>query len=132
MFFQPNEENALTNGAKERVQTSEEKKSGFGVSLMCIGFYSKMVELYRATNQPPAPAPGYRGRDNPGGKRMFKKFIERIIAAKDRQDAIDNVFYGTVWKDGTIIQWGIDIAYQYDKITWKEHQMLFNLINKMA
>lgn len=63
---------------------------------------------------------------------MFKKFIQRIIAAKDRQDAIDNVFYGTVWKDGTIIQWGIDIAYQYDKITWKEHQMLLKLIEKMA
>lgn len=63
---------------------------------------------------------------------MFKKFIERIIAAENRQDAIDNVFYGTVWEDGKIVQYGIDIAFQHEKITWKEHQMLLNLINKMA
>lgn len=54
---------------------------------------------------------------------MFKKFIERIIAAKDRQDAIENVFYG---------ENGIDMAYQKEKITWKEHQMLLALIEKMA
>ena len=55
--------------------------------------------------------------------KMFKKFIERIIAAKDRQDAIENVFYG---------ENGIDMAYQKEKITWKEHQMLLALIEKMA
>lgn len=63
---------------------------------------------------------------------MFKKFIQRIIEAKDREDAMQNVFYGTIWEDGKIVQYGIDIAYQHDKISWKEHQMLFNLINKMA
>ena len=26
---------------------------------------------------------------------MFKKFVQRIIEAKDREDAIQNVFYGT-------------------------------------
>ena len=54
---------------------------------------------------------------------MFKKFIERIIAAKDQEDAIQNVFYA---------QDGIDLAFQHGKITWKEHQMLLNLIQKMA
>lgn len=54
---------------------------------------------------------------------MFKKFIERIIAAENREDAINNVFYGTD---------GIDIAYQREKITWKEHQMLLALINKLS
>lgn len=53
---------------------------------------------------------------------MFKKFIQRIIDAKDREDAIQNVFYGVD---------GIDIAYQQDKITWKEHEMLLELIEKM-
>lgn len=53
---------------------------------------------------------------------MFKKFIERIIAAKSREDAIQNVFYGLD---------GIDMAYQKDRITWKEHQMLLGLIEKM-
>lgn len=54
---------------------------------------------------------------------MFKKFIQRIIEATDRDDAIQNVFYG---KDG------IDMAFQHEKITWKEHQMLLALIEKMA
>lgn len=54
---------------------------------------------------------------------MFKKFIERIIAAENREDAIENVFYGPD---------GIDMAYQREKITWKEHQMLLALIDKMA
>ena len=63
---------------------------------------------------------------------MFKKFIQRIIDSKDRQDAIENVFYGTVWdNEGNIIQYGIDVAYQHEKITWKEHEMLFELIEKM-
>jgi hydroxymethylpyrimidine pyrophosphatase-like HAD family hydrolase len=56
-------------------------------------------------------------------KTMFKKFIERIIAAKDREDAINNVFYG---------EDGIDIAYQRGKISWKEHQTLTKLIEKLA
>lgn len=54
---------------------------------------------------------------------MFKKFIERIIEAKDREEAIQNVFYGID---------GIDMAYQKEKITWKEHEMLLALIEKMA
>ena len=64
---------------------------------------------------------------------MFKKFIQRIIESKDREDATENVFYGTKWdNNGNVIEYGIDIAYQHEKITWKEHQMLLDLINKMA
>lgn len=54
---------------------------------------------------------------------MFKKFIERIIAAENREDAVQNVFYGAD---------GIDMSYQREKITWKEHEMLLALIEKMA
>lgn len=54
---------------------------------------------------------------------MFKKFIQRIIEAENKEDAIQNIFYG---KDG------IDLAFQREKITWKEHQMLLALIEKMA
>ena len=54
---------------------------------------------------------------------MFKKFIERIIAAENREDAIQNVFYG---------EDGIDMAFQHEKISWKDHQMLLALIDKMA
>ena len=63
---------------------------------------------------------------------MFKKFIQRIIDAKDREDAIKNVFYGSKIEDGEIVEYSIDMAYQHGKISWKEHEMLFNLIEKMA
>lgn len=54
---------------------------------------------------------------------MFKKFIERIIASENREDAIQNVFYG---------ENGIDMMYQKEKITYKDFTMLLALIEKMA
>lgn len=54
---------------------------------------------------------------------MFRKFVERIIAAKDKNDAIENVFYGPD---------GIDMAYQREKISWKDHELLLELIEKLA
>ena len=51
---------------------------------------------------------------------MFKKFIQRIIDAGNREDAIQNVFYG---------ESGIDMAFQRETITWSEHQMLLKLID---
>ena len=54
---------------------------------------------------------------------MFKKFIKKIIEAENREDAIDHVFYGAD---------GIDMAFQKEKISWDEHQMLLSLIEKMA
>lgn len=54
---------------------------------------------------------------------MFKKFIQRIIEAENKEDAIQNIFYGAD---------GIDMAFQREKITYKEHQMLLALIEKMA
>lgn len=51
---------------------------------------------------------------------MFKKFIERIITS---EDPINEVFYGTD---------GIDIAFQNEKISWKEHQMLLELCEKCS
>ena len=54
---------------------------------------------------------------------MFKKFIQRIIEAENREDAMQNVFYGND---------GIDIAFHREKISWKEHQMLLAIIEKMA
>ena len=62
------------------------------------------------------------GHDGRKDKTMFKKFIQRIIDAKDREDAYSNVFYGDD---------GIDVAYQRGKITWNEHEMLADLIDKL-
>lgn len=64
---------------------------------------------------------------------MFKKLLQRIIEAKDREDAIKSVFYGaTFGDDGKIKEYSIDLAYQHEKITWKEHEMLLAIIEKMA
>lgn len=54
---------------------------------------------------------------------MFKKFIQRIIESENREDAIQNVFYGAD---------GIDMAFQNEKISWKDHQMLLALIEKLS
>lgn len=54
---------------------------------------------------------------------MFKKFIKRIIEAKNQEEAWANVFYG---------EDGIDRAYQNEKISWNDYQMLLDLLNKLA
>ena len=55
-------------------------------------------------------------------KKIIKGFIEEITAAAKAGDrgAILTVFY----KED-----GIDMAFQHEKITWNEHQMLLNLID---
>ena len=64
---------------------------------------------------------------------MFKKFIERIINATNKEDAVQNVLYGTKYNEsGNITEYGVDMAYQHDKISAKEHEMLFALVEKMA
>lgn len=56
-------------------------------------------------------------------KKIIREFLQRIIEAENQEDAINNVFYGPD---------GIDMAFQHDKIEWKDHQMLLALIEKMA
>jgi hypothetical protein len=53
----------------------------------------------------------------------FKKFVKRISEAKDQEEAWAKVFYG---------EDGIDLAYQAEKITWNDHQLLVAIIKKMA
>lgn len=52
---------------------------------------------------------------------MFKKFLQEIIDANSEEELMD-IFYR---KDG------IDMMYQKGKLSWKDHQMLLSLINKM-
>lgn len=54
---------------------------------------------------------------------MFKKFIKRIVACENRDEAIEKVFYG---------EDGIDRAFQKEKISWADHELLLELIEKMA
>lgn len=52
---------------------------------------------------------------------MFKKFVEKI-AYTPTEKLMDEVFYG---------ENGIDRAFQKEKITWKEHQMLLHMIGRI-
>lgn len=52
---------------------------------------------------------------------MFKKFLQEIIDTNSRDELL-NIFYGTD---------GIDMAFQKEKISWKDHQILLSLINKL-
>lgn len=65
---------------------------------------------------------------------MFKQFIDRIIECETRQDAINDVFYGTEYdEEGLhITKLGIDMAYQKGKISYKDLERLRKLIDKMA
>ena len=64
--------------------------------------------------------------------KMFKQFINEIVDCENHDDAFQNVFYGTVFNDdGKIEKYGIDIAFQHEKISWDEHQLLLKIINKM-
>lgn len=56
-------------------------------------------------------------------KRRFKEFIKRIIAAENKEDAVQNVFYGPD---------GIERAEQREELTFEESQLLLDLIEKMA
>ena len=54
---------------------------------------------------------------------MFKKFIKRIIEAKNQEEAWKTVFYA---------EDGIDMAYQHEKISWSEYSLLVELLKKLA
>ena len=59
-------------------------------------------------------------------KKMNKKirgFIERIIAAENQEDAINNIFYGMD---------GIERAEQKEEISFRDSELLLKLIEKMA
>lgn len=54
---------------------------------------------------------------------MFKELLKRIIKAENKEDAIENVFYGND---------GIERAFDREEISWEEYEMLNAIINKMA
>ena len=52
---------------------------------------------------------------------MFKKFIKEIVAAEDSSD-LNYILYRTD---------GVDIMYQRGKLTWEQHEILFDLCGKL-
>ena len=52
---------------------------------------------------------------------MFKKFVKELIDAKTKEE-VENIFYRFD---------GIDMTYQRDKLSWKDHELLLELVNKL-
>ena len=66
-------------------------------------------------------------------KPTFKNFLIRITEAENKEDAIKNIFYGTTRdENGNIKFYGIDYAYQMEKISYSEYELLLAIIEKMA
>ena len=53
---------------------------------------------------------------------MFKRFLEEIIAANTETELLD-IFYRPD---------GIDMMWQRQKLSWKDHETLLALINKLT
>lgn len=54
--------------------------------------------------------------------KYFKGYIKALTECKNRQDAIDNVFYGC---------YGADMAYQRGYITYNDLEIIQKLIDLM-
>lgn len=52
---------------------------------------------------------------------MFKKFLQEIIEATSSEE-LNDIFYRND---------GVDMSFQCEQISWKEHEMLANMINKL-
>lgn len=52
---------------------------------------------------------------------MFKKFVQELVNAKTKEE-IERIFYRSD---------GIDMMYQKEKLSWKDQQLLLDLVNKL-
>lgn len=52
---------------------------------------------------------------------MLRKYIKQMLAAETEQDIV-NILYSID---------GVDMAYQREKISWNDHELLFELADKL-
>ncbi len=52
---------------------------------------------------------------------MFKKFVQELVNAKTKEE-VERIFYRSD---------GIDMMYQNEKLSWKDQQLLLDLVNKL-
>jgi hypothetical protein len=52
---------------------------------------------------------------------MFKKFVQELVNAKTKEE-VERIFYRSD---------GIDMMYQKEKLSWKDQQLLLDLVNKL-
>ena len=59
---------------------------------------------------------------------MFKKLLDELLEAKT-QEEVTHILYRS--KSETE-DWGVDLAFQHEKISWHDHKRLFKLANRLA
>ena len=59
---------------------------------------------------------------------MFKKLLDELLAATTAEE-VNHILYRT--KNETE-GWGVDLAFQHEKISWQDHERLFKLADRLA
>lgn len=54
---------------------------------------------------------------------MFKKLFDELINAKTAEE-VHHILY-RLKSDSE--DWGVDLAFQHEKLNWQDHERLFNL-----
>lgn len=54
---------------------------------------------------------------------MFKKFIREMIQAAGDDEALERILYRAD---------GVDMMYQREKLSWNDHEILFDLAAKLS
>lgn len=60
---------------------------------------------------------------------MFKKLFDELLAA-GTPDEINTILYRNGGSDRK--QDGVDLAYQHEKITWADHERLFQMAARLS
>ena len=63
-----------------------------------------------------------------GLRAMFKKLLDELLAAQT-EEQINHILYRA--KSETE-NWGVDLAFQHDKISWQDHERLFALADRLC
>lgn len=58
---------------------------------------------------------------------MFKKLLDELLEAKTEEE-ITHILYRL--KSDTE-DWGVDLAFQHEKINWQDHERLFKLAERL-
>ena len=59
---------------------------------------------------------------------MFKKLLDELLAATTAEE-VNHILYRM--KSETE-DWGVDLAFQHEKISWQDHERLFKLADRLA
>ena len=101
-------------GGTQKQRRGERRTLGRARRLQTTTIHSKMGLIHKDYT---------KEREDKKMNKKIRGFIERIIAAENQEDAINNIFYGMD---------GIERAEQKEEISFRDSELLLKLIEKMA